>query len=138
MAKRTKRTKHVATRELVDLTPDELTLLRNAPYAQPVVVRGRWKRVADSLMRIGLLERDPSARFLVVRQTLTGAEQARPVSQREAAHVSARIAKLDRTMSSLDMTASAVEHALWYRILVESQLGFVNNAILRAATAHVE
>lgn len=133
MAKRTKRTRHVATRELVDLTPEELWLLRQAPYDQPVVIRGRLKKPAESLMSIGLLERDPSARSFVVRQTLAGAEQARPVSKREAMLVSARIAKLDRMFEE-----HTVEHALWYRILVESQLGFVNNAILRAATAHVE
>lgn len=122
-------------RSIITLTPDELSLLRMSPYDHPVIVRGRVRGIAKNLIDRNLLERDPSATLLVVRRTLMGEEQARPLSRRDVETTTQYIAVL-QSRGKHD-AAYSYEHCLWHRILVESTLGFVNNAILRAAIRHV-
>lgn len=119
----------------VDLPADSILLLRNAEYDDPVLVRGRWKKVAEDLIARGFLERDPSASAMVVRRTLYGAEEAKPLTRREVEAIVAYIAGLRATGQF--RLANGLERSLWYRIIVESTLGFVNGAILRASVKHV-
>lgn len=101
------------------LSADELEMLRLASYDHPMIARGTARvKIADRLVAAGLLERDPSAPRLV-RCTTAGERACALLTRRGAERVTERI--LDLADSDPE-EATALERALWQRVLAELAL----------------
>lgn len=113
------------------LTVDELQLLRLADYNAPVRMRGSYHiKLASGLITRRLLERDPTAHFMVVRCTSDG-ERAREVLT--AASTKRIVDEICKLGADDPEAAASLEYALWRRVLVEQALGFIPPTVARAA-----